>query len=74
MFSTGRMAATKQEIPTGDLIGVYWVGCIGYSDETERQHGTSSVYSYVTNSAKKAFRPYGTVSGYFENFGLSKAY
>ena len=73
-FPSAELAAKKQDIPVGDLVQVYWVGCMGYSDDSNIQHGTSFVYQFITISGAKTFPPNGTVDGNFTNFGLSKAY
>jgi hypothetical protein len=73
-FPSGPVVAQRQDIPTGDTVEVFWVGCIGYFDDSDKPHGTSFVYQYVALNGQKAFPPKGAVEGKVEPFGLSKAY
>jgi hypothetical protein len=73
-FPSGPLGARKLDIPAGDLVQVFWVGCISYFDDADQPHGTSFVYQYIALNGGKGFPPKGTVVGHVESFGLSKAY
>lgn len=55
---------------------VYLVVCVAYSDDQQRQHGTSQVYIFTADDGRTTF-PFPmteTIPGHFEFQGLSKAY
>jgi hypothetical protein len=66
--------AYPQEIPNTEFVKVFLVGCLGYTDETAKSHGTFFVYIYVPDHGDEFFPPSGQYIGHFETFGLTKAY
>jgi hypothetical protein len=64
----------KQEIPNVAVVEVWVIGCIAYSDQFGKQHGTSFVYLYLADGKESRVAPSGTVPGTFELFDLSKVY
>jgi hypothetical protein len=61
-------------MPSGSFVSVYFIGCLGYSDQTLTVHGTSFVYQFLPDDGPGEFPPEGIIAGHLENFGLSKAY
>lgn len=54
-------------------VRVYWFGCIAYSDEFGKPHGTAFVMEYVSDG-KGVFPPTGVVQGTFMQTGIGTAY
>jgi hypothetical protein len=73
-FPTQELVAKRQDIPKADRVFVYWIDCLTYADDVDRQHGTSSIYEFFTTNGDYAVKPEGTVEGKFRTMALNKTY